>query len=662
MPEPAIPWWVPVEPLARVWRPSAHHHSLRLCYRFVDPELEAQFVQHSACVRRVVLRVYCAFVLLAAIQQFLVHVNPPICPLLWTSLTMCAVPLLLLFISCFSWVLPYVVPLHSLGVCAIGAVVAYHLEELSSATNAASMAYICGHEPPGSMDPALYVRVGEGIQQLVGVLAVYMTILGGGVHWVSLGLAGFSGWTVLAHAAILLSSVTGIYHNSMVASKEVAVLYCVACTAAFCVISAATERARRSAFLMQTQLSRELHATQLADGMLNHMLKDTLANVTADIEIFLAGELGPEVLEDAVVCLRRGLQSCRERMVFLKMVAGEYAPVLSAIGLQEFSQQLVAGSNITTHAPDLTVLMDGTLMQLVLEHAMSNAVKHGHPDHPDVQLIIRKEEPKDSAVNVDGRQLVSFTVQNAAHPLRPRLRADLIHHFLVGETRMQTNTMPALSAGVGLLQCGLAARLGGIALSLCQEGDVVSFTATMEAEVMEATTLTEDDFPLASHFPGGLKIFCLDDSAAMRRLMEFQLKRWCPSAVVRIYGALEDDVHAFMSEALQDADIVILDQNLEYAHPHYGTDLCRQLIRFGFRGLICIRSSDDSQDDQAKYAASGAHCSFGKDVPVAKVVQQLKAAYVLNVLLPTADQSDPALRSLLAPLRFSSGPFPASPE
>ena len=49
-----------------------------------------------------------------------------------------------------------------------------------------------------------------------------------------------------------------------------------------------------------------------------------------------SGELGPEVLEDAVVCLRRGIRSCRERMVYLRMVAGEYQPVLNAINLREF--------------------------------------------------------------------------------------------------------------------------------------------------------------------------------------------------------------------------------------------------------------------------------------------------------------------------------------
>eukprot|EP00668_Euglena_longa_P027863 GGOE01034901.1.p1 GENE.GGOE01034901.1~~GGOE01034901.1.p1 ORF type:complete len:658 (+),score=171.88 GGOE01034901.1:128-2101(+) len=642
-----------------LWRPSLHHHPLCLFYRFMDPALEAQYVQHSATLWLTILRVFCVVVFILAGQEIFTALSPSD-PLFWTLLSICLSSSFLFGLSWWEGSLSYCLSMNTVYICALSGAYFYQLSLDAVYLVEDNMGHIYNDEILWDAD--VHSKTLERMNYLAGRGLVQEVLLYCVVLWIALSMSGLNIWTVLAHAAVFIACVAGFMINPIVMDKPFGVFYVVVSALAFFCVSILMERLRRSYFLAQTQLARELQASQLADSVLNHMLKNTLADVAADIEIFLAGELGPEVLEDAVVCLRRGLQSCRERMVFLKMVAGEYAPVLSAIGLQEFSQQLVAGSNITTHAPDLTVLMDGTLMQLVLEHAMSNAVKHGHPDHPDVQLIIRKEEPKDSAVNVDGRQLVSFTVQNAAHPLRPRLRADLIHHFLVGETRMQTNTMPALSAGVGLLQCGLAARLGGIALSLCQEGDVVSFTATMEAEVMEATTLTEDDFPLASHFPGGLKIFCLDDSAAMRRLMEFQLKRWCPSAVVRIYGALEDDVHAFMSEALQDADIVILDQNLEYAHPHYGTDLCRQLIRFGFRGLICIRSSDDSQDDQAKYAASGAHCSFGKDVPVAKVVQQLKAAYVLNVLLPTADQSDPALRSLLAPLRFSSGPFPASPE
>eukprot|EP00668_Euglena_longa_P027849 GGOE01034886.1.p1 GENE.GGOE01034886.1~~GGOE01034886.1.p1 ORF type:complete len:491 (+),score=158.63 GGOE01034886.1:167-1474(+) len=417
----------------------------------------------------------------------------------------------------------------------------------------------------------------------------------------------------------------------MVASKEVAVLYCVACTAAFCVISAATERARRSAFLMQTQLSRELHATQLADGMLNHMLKDTLANVTADIEIFLAGELGPEVLEDAVVCLRRGIRSCRERMVYLKMVAGEYTPVMNAIHLKEFGQQLVAGRRVTTHLLDFTVLMDGTLMQLILENAMSNAFKHGHPDHPNVQLLLGLQDPTDL---LSRRQIVSFVVKNAAHPSRPKLTDELVQKLFHGEAKLQTTTViPTLSDGVGVLHCALAARLGGIALSLRQDGDEVMFTASMEVDLPDeaSNSSPEDNLRnLASQFPEGLNIFCLDDSASSRRLMEFHLRKWCPTAVVRTYGAVEDDVEVFMADSLQEANIVIMDQNLHFSENYLGTHLCQRLLGSGFAGLICIRSGDDSQDDQARYAAYGAHCSFGKDMLGAKVVQRLKAAYVLN--------------------------------
>eukprot|EP00668_Euglena_longa_P046916 GGOE01062665.1.p2 GENE.GGOE01062665.1~~GGOE01062665.1.p2 ORF type:complete len:172 (+),score=60.43 GGOE01062665.1:1471-1986(+) len=137
---------------------------------------------------------------------------------------------------------------------------------------------------------------------------------------------------------------------------------------------------------------------------------------------------------------------------------------------------------------------------------------------------------------------------------------------------------------------------------------------------------------LGNEFPDGLTIFCLDDSASSRRLMEFHLGRWCPTAVVQTFGASEEDIEVFVTEALVHADIVIMDQNLEFSVTHHGTDLCQRLLREGFAGLICIRSSDDSREDEARYASFGAHCSFGKDMLGAKMVQRLKAVYVMNIV------------------------------
>eukprot|EP00668_Euglena_longa_P010562 GGOE01012794.1.p1 GENE.GGOE01012794.1~~GGOE01012794.1.p1 ORF type:complete len:676 (-),score=173.15 GGOE01012794.1:858-2864(-) len=619
-----------------VWQPSVHHHHLFRFYRFADPKVEAQYCRRSAHMWRAILRIYCLVVFLFAIPEFFGYLNPiyPDSPFFWTLFSLCTASLLLLLFTCWRGTLPYALPMHALSVCAFAGVYMYHLRVVAVGFNDKAVAYIFANVT-SAVDPAVCDRARESVQLLVGQVAQREGLLNCAVLWISLCVAGFNSWTLLAYASLFIASTVGTFANPTISDKATMMFFLVVCTLWSLLISILMERMRRSDFLAQTQLARELQASQLADSVLNHLLKNALADVAANIEIFLAGELGPEVLEDAVVCLQRGIQSCRARMVYLKMVAGDYVPVMNAINLRAFGQQLVAGRNVTTQFLDHTVLMDGTLMQLILENALGNAFKHGHPDHPNVQLVIQQERPQDGYCIPMGRQMMSFTVKNVANPLRPVLTDEMVQKLFRGVARLQPRAViPTLSDGIGLLHCVLAAQLGGIALSLRQEEDVVTFTATVEADVPDcvAQCSTEDDFIcLASQFPAGLKIFCLDDSAASRRLMEFHLKAWCPSAVVRIYGAVEDDVNVFAMEALQEADIVVLDQNLEYSRTHYGTDLCRQLVGHGFHGLVCIRSSDDSQDDQAKYAASGAHCSFGKDLPGAKMIQQMKAAYVLNI-------------------------------
>eukprot|EP00667_Euglena_gracilis_P020387 EG_transcript_22082 len=53
--------------------------------------------------------------------------------------------------------------------------------------------------------------------------------------------------------------------------------------------AAVVERWGRKQFLAETFLARELHASQTADSILNHTLKNVLSDAAATIELFLAG-------------------------------------------------------------------------------------------------------------------------------------------------------------------------------------------------------------------------------------------------------------------------------------------------------------------------------------------------------------------------------------
>eukprot|EP00667_Euglena_gracilis_P010693 EG_transcript_10898 len=486
MPLAAMHRWVSAGHLSSFWRPAAAYHNFCHFYRFVDPKLEAQRVRRMAGPSRTLLRVHCLVLLVLAVQELSNYFDSPDSPLFWSMFSICSISSLLLFVSFVGRSLFYSQPLHALYVCAVVGVVTYHLGAVFLHTSDDAMGYIYGEWPSRLSDAAVDARLREKVQELVGCIELRDALLYGCIHWISLVVAGFNRWTALAYAAVFLSNTIGIWQNPLIQwNKEIGGFFFLVATVGFGTLSIVMERVQRSDFLAHTLLARELQASQLADNVLNHMLKNALADVVANVEIFLVGELGPEVLEDAVVCLRRAIQSCRERMVYLKMVAGEYTPVLNAVNLQEFGQQLAAGRQVALQAPAGTVLMDGTLMQLILENALSNAVKHGHPDQPAVQLTVCREEPKDCAVTVTRRRppsSISFVLKNAAHPLHPPLTDDAAAALLAGRGPPPRHgvVVPALSDGVGLQHCALAARLGGIALSLRQEGATVTFTATVE--------------------------------------------------------------------------------------------------------------------------------------------------------------------------------------
>eukprot|EP00669_Euglena_mutabilis_P014294 TRINITY_DN934_c0_g1_i1.p1 TRINITY_DN934_c0_g1~~TRINITY_DN934_c0_g1_i1.p1 ORF type:complete len:202 (-),score=0.03 TRINITY_DN934_c0_g1_i1:345-908(-) len=131
----------------------------------------------------------------------------------------------------------------------------------------------------------------------------------------------------------------------------------------------------------------------------------------------------------------------------------------------------------------------------------------------------------------------------------------------------------------------MAAQVASYDLSLRQEGDRVLFGValnTQEAPVVEVTRdLRIPDPPSLRDLPAQLpsvRVFILDDAAASRRILEHQLHVHCPSSCVRVFGDAESDIDLFMAMAVNDADIVILDQHLGRHGAFEG--LCRVLPRY----------------------------------------------------------------------------------
>eukprot|EP00667_Euglena_gracilis_P029906 EG_transcript_40355 len=112
----------------------------------------------------------------------------------------------------------------------------------------------------------------------------------------------------------------------------------------------------------------------------------------------------------------------------------------------------------------------------------------------------------------------------------------------------------------------------------------------------------------------GLHVYCLDDSELARRLLLHCLQVHLPQAKPRVFGATVDEIEHFISAALLDADIVILDQHLEYGSTAlYGTDVVARLLENGFTGFVVMRSANSDDHHRAHYERCGAHLTVGKD-------------------------------------------------
>jgi hypothetical protein len=451
-------------------------------------------------------------------------------------------------------------------------------------------------------------------------------------------------WTILSHLLFFTFSV--LNNAFMVPQPAIDILFSTIQRFLLLMMHLALglliERVHRQRFLAQTLLQKQMHSAMSADSILNHMLKNTLADAAAHIELFLAGSAPTAALQDSVLCLRRGMKACKQRQLYLKLVAGEYVPVQNAVHLKEFGEQLVAGRAVRSTFLDLEVFLDAALLTLILDNALNNAFKHGHPKDPDVAFTIHQLE--DHPLLHEAR--VEFLVTNKADPSRPPLTPEVVERIMAGDRKaLGACTKSLLSDGIGLAHSILAAEVGSFALSLQQEEDRVVFRLVIETHDIKATespnvccrngsgSVALSLSSLRRQGPGGalppkLRFLLLDDTAASRKIMEHHIRTYVPTARVTTFGESESDIELFVAKAIEGADIVIVDQHLEYEASYLGTDALRQLVLLGFSGLMCVRSGDDAEEDRRRYTKCGAHCFLGKDLTGPEMVERLTAAYL----------------------------------
>ena len=388
---------------------------------------------------------------------------------------------------------------------------------------------------------------------------------------------------------------------------------------------------RRRSFLLeycfQTALETAVAASRQADSILNHTLKNTMGDAAGNIEMFLDevdSSTDVVYLRQSWASLRGGMRACQHRQAYLHLAAQKYKISLHPVALLEFATEVTSGRQVRLNVPNVTVLLDPTLCGLIFDNVLNNAFKHGHSVNPDVELTI------ECAADEYELALLKFIVSNAVNADRPCVTQEYVTKVLSGEALQQSATS-AMSNRVGLQHCFEAAKAHDMTASLQQREQRVFFESQVMAQVVPSQSVATDaqrEADLAA-YPSGLHIYCIDDSEAARRLLDYNMRLWADTENVRVFGKDVTEVATFKDCVLEDGDIAFLDQHLEYGGDDnvLGTDIVEELLERGYKGLICIRSGNVAEEDLAKYDAAGAHCAFGKDVAMRKVIEDMKVAY-----------------------------------
>eukprot|EP00667_Euglena_gracilis_P001149 EG_transcript_1149 len=380
-------------------------------------------------------------------------------------------------------------------------------------------------------------------------------------------------------------------------------------------------------------------ASEQADTVLNHILKNTMADAAACIQLYAEDKVAqvPPDLAQAVTCLARGMQWCRKRHVLLRMSEGDYLPALHPVSLREFGEQLVRGRDVLSSFPNEVVLLDEVLCDILLDNALNNAFRHGNPPDPDVQFFVDLAPLEEPGSTPSGRRsagsgglsrasshrqhrLLTFCIRNRADPNKPPVTPDLINTVLMGHRVSEEFVYSsALSEHLGLRHMFKVAETHQMDMSLKQEGDTVVLRALLKVQLAkERSVLVQpdivpelEDIPL----PTGLNIWALDDSPIARRLMEYSLPKYFPGSTVSVLGDTPADIQLFIAGASAHADIIILDQHLDYSTESFlGTAVLADLLQQGCRAFVCFRSACVVLGSDVAFRAAGAHCVLGKDL------------------------------------------------
>ena len=215
-------------------------------------------------------------------------------------------------------------------------------------------------------------------------------------------------------------------------------------------------------------------AGQKADSILNHILKNTMADAMGCIDLYFMTHRpgGAGHLSKATDILFRGMWWCKLREAMLKIVAGSYDSVRAPAALREFVAELVRGRELATDCCAGVVRLDAIACNIVLDNAITNAWRHGCPGDPQVALTVRLADPGPAAGAGPMARRLRFLVTNRADPGKAAQR-EAWSSEAPDRGFQKDGARAVLSDGLGLQHIALVARTCGMVATLWQEGDQV---------------------------------------------------------------------------------------------------------------------------------------------------------------------------------------------
>ena len=387
---------------------------------------------------------------------------------------------------------------------------------------------------------------------------------------------------------------------------------------------------------------------QHADSVLNHILKNTMADALGCIEFFCRNpNPNTSALSKACDILFRGMWWCKLRVAMLRIVAGCYETQRDAVDLKKFAEEFVRGRDTTLQCPPGAVHLDSTACNIILDNAVTNAMRHGCPGDPQVKLAITVSERIVVQSNVEASLddimdcgcvpdagpkpvTVRFRVTNQADPSRPALSQSWSSQDEV-QALPTDSSRPTLSDGLGLQHIRMVANSCDMIADLWQEGARVCFELRVDTTTADSAVITSNAEPLhvSCPFPPMLTILGLDDSDIARQTLQFHFETEIPSALrVAMYGKDVEEVEQFKQDALENGDILIVDENVDVpGEEQLGSTVVKELMAAGYDGFACIRSGNSEDADIELSLASGAHWHVGKEVRMRDMIGQLRGEY-----------------------------------